>query len=125
MSAALHSRIDRVPVFSADQAFALLGIDRTTGYRAIKDGTFPVPTIKVGRLIRVPVAPLRALLHVDPDDADDADDVESEGGVDVGSYDDGLKFDGADVRVRRASRSSAALVDEPAVVAAEIGQGEQ
>ena len=122
MSAPLHSRIDRVPVFSADQAFALLGIDRTTGYRAIKDGTFPVPTIKVGRLIRVPVAPLRALLHVD---SDDADDVESEPGVDVGRYDDGHKFDGADVRVRRASRSSVALVDEPAAVAAEIGQGEQ
>ena len=27
---------------TADEAFAELGIDRTTGYRAIKEGTFPV-----------------------------------------------------------------------------------
>jgi hypothetical protein len=28
----------------ADEAFAELGIDRTTGYRAIKEGTFPCPS---------------------------------------------------------------------------------
>lgn len=48
---------------TADEAFAELGIDRTTGYRAIKEGTFPVPVIRVGRLIRVPTAALRTLLH--------------------------------------------------------------
>ena len=47
---------------TADEAFAELGIDRTTGYRAIKEGTFPVPVIRVGRLIRVPTAALRQLL---------------------------------------------------------------
>ena len=47
---------------TADEAFAELGIDRTTGYRAIQEGTFPVPVIRVGRLIRVPTAPLRRLL---------------------------------------------------------------
>lgn len=47
---------------TADEAFAELGIDRTTGYRAIKEGTFPVPVIRVGRLIRVPTAALRRLL---------------------------------------------------------------
>jgi excisionase family DNA binding protein len=52
---------------SAEEAFAELGIDRTTGYRAIREGTFPVPVIRVGRLIRVPTAALRRLL--DPDDA--------------------------------------------------------
>lgn len=50
---------------SASEAFAQLGIDRTTGYRAIQQGTFPLPTIRVGRLIKVPVAPLRRLLAVD------------------------------------------------------------
>ena len=50
------------PCLTADEAFAELGIDRTTGYRAIKEGTFPVPVIRVGRLIRVPTAPLRRLL---------------------------------------------------------------
>ncbi len=53
---------------TADEAFAELGIDRTTGYRAIKEGTFPVPVIRVGRLIRVPTAALRRLLDADDDD---------------------------------------------------------
>ncbi len=47
---------------TADEAFAELGIDRTTGYRAIQEGTFPVPVIRVGRCIRVPVVPLMRLL---------------------------------------------------------------
>lgn len=47
---------------SAEEAFRKLGIDRTTGYRAIKDGTFPLPIIRVGRLIKVPVAALHRLL---------------------------------------------------------------
>ena len=51
------------PCISAEQAFALLGIERKTGYRAIKDGSFPVPVIRVGRLIRVPTAPLARLLE--------------------------------------------------------------
>ena len=46
---------------TADEAFAELGIDRTTGYRAIKEGTFPVP------VIRVPTAALRRLLDADDD----------------------------------------------------------
>ncbi len=51
------------PCISADEAFAELGIDRTTGYRAIRDGTFPIPVIRVGRLIRVPTLALRRLLE--------------------------------------------------------------
>ncbi len=50
---------------TADEAFAELGIDRTTGYRSIKDGTFPIPVIRVGRLIRIPTAALRRLLEGD------------------------------------------------------------
>lgn len=54
------------PVLSALEAFALLGIDRTTGYRAIQDGTFPVPIIRVGHQFRVPTLALLRLL--DPPD---------------------------------------------------------
>ena len=54
------------PCISADEAFAELGIDRTTGYRAIKEGTFPTPVIRVGRLIRIPTAALRRLLDGAP-----------------------------------------------------------
>ena len=56
---------------SAEEAFRLLGIDRTTGYRAIKDGTFPLPIIRVGRLLKVPSAALHRLL--DPEDLYDGD----------------------------------------------------
>lgn len=58
---------------TAEEAFACLRIDRTTGYRAIRDGTFPLPVIRVGRLIRVPVAPLRRLLEVGPEDRGEPD----------------------------------------------------
>jgi predicted DNA-binding transcriptional regulator AlpA len=50
------------PVVSADEAFALLEIDRSTGYKAIKDGTFPVPVLRIGRVIRIPTAALLRLL---------------------------------------------------------------
>ena len=50
-------------VMSAEEAFEHLGVDRTTGYRAIKEGRFPVPVIRVGRIIRVPIEPLMRLLH--------------------------------------------------------------
>lgn len=52
-------------VVSADEAFAALGIDRTTGYRAIRDGTFPLPVIRVGRQIKIPTIALRRLLLLD------------------------------------------------------------
>jgi excisionase family DNA binding protein len=53
------------PVISAEEAFEYLGVDRTTGYRAIKEGRFPLPVIRVGRLIRVPTAPLVRMLDGD------------------------------------------------------------
>lgn len=53
------------PVVSAEEAFKELGIDRATGYRAIRDGTFPVEIIRVGRVIRVPTSALRRLLKLD------------------------------------------------------------
>ncbi len=54
------------PVLSAEEAFAILGIDKSTGYKAIRDGHFPVPVLRIGRLIRVPTLALRRLLQGDP-----------------------------------------------------------
>ena len=51
------------PVLSAHEAFDLLGIDRNTGYKAIKDGTFPIRVVYVGRAIRIPTAALVRLLE--------------------------------------------------------------
>jgi hypothetical protein len=53
---------DDRPVVSAEEAFRELGIDRTTGYRAIREGSFPVEVIRIGRTIRVPTISLRRLL---------------------------------------------------------------
>lgn len=58
------------PVLTARQAFALLDIDRSTGYKAIRDGRFPVPVIRVGRVIRIPTASVVRLLEM-PDVAAD------------------------------------------------------
>jgi predicted DNA-binding transcriptional regulator AlpA len=65
---------DPRPFVSADEAFAFLGIDRTTGYRAILENTFPVPVIRVGRIYRVPAVPLRRLLDAADVVVDGADD---------------------------------------------------
>lgn len=59
----MHSIQHERSVMSAEEAFEHLGVDRTTGYRAIKEGRFPVPVIRVGRIIRVPVDPLMQLLN--------------------------------------------------------------
>jgi excisionase family DNA binding protein len=53
------------PVLTAEEAFAELGIDRSTGYKAIREGTFPLPIVRVGRSIRIPTAALRRLLEID------------------------------------------------------------
>jgi len=49
-------------VISAEESFRLLGIDRSTGYKAIRDGTFPAPVLRIGRVIRIPTAALSRLL---------------------------------------------------------------
>ena len=51
------------PVVTAEEAFRVLGIDRSTGYKAIREGTFPVPVLRIGRVIRVPTLPLVQLLR--------------------------------------------------------------
>ena len=119
MTTILRTRTRRVHVFTADEAFALLGIDRTTGYRSIKDGTFPVPIIKVGRLIRVPVAPLQAVLCLQ----NAAEDDDRSGGVDKESYAVDQTFDAAVVPAVRAHRSSKTRVSAAAVRAVGIGHG--
>ena len=61
-------------VVSAEDAFAALGIDKTTGYRSVRAGTFPVPVIRVGRLIRFPRAALCQLIEFGNGDMGTDDD---------------------------------------------------
>lgn len=46
------------------QAARLLGIGRTHAYTLAARGQFPVPVMRLGRAVRVPTAPLLALLGV-------------------------------------------------------------
>ena len=56
-------------VVTAEEAFELLDIDRTTGYKAIRDGTFPLPVLRIGRSIRIPAIALAELLGLDDETA--------------------------------------------------------
>jgi len=46
-------------------AARLLGVGRTVAYELVRTGRWPTPVIRVGRLIRVPSAPLLELLGLD------------------------------------------------------------
>jgi hypothetical protein len=45
----------------------LAGLCADESYRAVKRGNFPVPVLKVGRRLVVPVAPILELLGINPD----------------------------------------------------------
>lgn len=50
------------PTLDLITAAHILGIGRTVAYELVRDGRWPTPVIHAGRKIRVPSAPLRALL---------------------------------------------------------------
>lgn len=57
---ALGTRTDLVT------AGQILGIGRSKSYQLARAGTFPVPVMRYGHRYLVPVAPILALLGVDP-----------------------------------------------------------
>jgi predicted DNA-binding transcriptional regulator AlpA len=57
------SRTDaRAAVVDLLEAAAMLGIGRTLAYRLVREDAWPTPVIRVGRLIKVPLQPLREYL---------------------------------------------------------------
>lgn len=50
------------PTVDIVTAARILGVGRTVAYELVHQGTWPTPVIHVGRKIRVPTAPLLALL---------------------------------------------------------------
>lgn len=46
-------------------AARVLGIGRTCAYELVRTGAWPTPVLRVGRLIRIPTAPLLDLLSVE------------------------------------------------------------
>jgi hypothetical protein len=53
---------DLPPTLDLVDAARLLGIGRTMAYEMVREGTWPTPIIRARRKIRVPSAPLLALL---------------------------------------------------------------
>jgi hypothetical protein len=54
-------------VTSLSTAASVLGIGRTLAYQLVAAGQFPVPFIRAGNRVLVPVRPLLHLLHLDTD----------------------------------------------------------
>jgi len=52
------------PVVDVPTAAAVLGIGRSAAYELIRCGTWPTPTLRLGKLIRIPTASLLELLRV-------------------------------------------------------------
>jgi hypothetical protein len=46
-------------------AAGVLGIGRTCAYELVRTGAWPTPVLRIGRLIRIPTAPLLDLLGVE------------------------------------------------------------
>jgi len=55
---------DRATV-SVGEFAALMGVSEWTAYESIKAKTFPLPTLRVGRRVVIPAAPLRAALGIE------------------------------------------------------------
>jgi excisionase family DNA binding protein len=53
----------RPAVVDLPDAAAMLGIGRTLAYRLVREGNWPTPVIRVGRLIKVPLQPLQDYLR--------------------------------------------------------------
>jgi predicted DNA-binding transcriptional regulator AlpA len=55
------------PVVDVPTAARVLGVGRTSAYELVRTGQWPTPVLRLGRLVRVPSAPLLELIgmHVD------------------------------------------------------------
>lgn len=57
--------LDDLPtVVDVPTAARVLGLSRTAAYELIRVGGWPTPVFRLGRLIRVPTAPMLALLGI-------------------------------------------------------------
>ena len=56
-------------VLDVDTAAKVVGVSRTAAYELIRTDAWPTPFFRLGRLIRIPTAPLLSLLGVTQDGA--------------------------------------------------------
>lgn len=52
-------------VVDVPTAALVLGLSRTAAYSLIRSGTWPTPVYRLGKLIRIPTAPMLALLGLE------------------------------------------------------------
>lgn len=57
------------PVIDIPTASRLLGVGKSAAYELVRTGQWPTPVLRLGRLIKVPTAPLLTLLGVGASDA--------------------------------------------------------
>lgn len=55
------------PVLDLPTAAHLLGVGRSSAYELVRRGEWPTPILRLGKLIRVPKAPLLALIGIEQD----------------------------------------------------------
>lgn len=58
---------DLPPPIDLPAAARLLGIGRTAAYELVRTNAWPTPVLRLGRLIRIPSAPLLELLGITSD----------------------------------------------------------
>jgi excisionase family DNA binding protein len=56
-------RSEDKPVLSIEETRRILGLGRSSAYNAVASGE--IPTIRIGRLVKVPTAGLRRMLQLD------------------------------------------------------------
>ena len=62
-----EAQITALPaVLDVPTAARVLGLSRTAAYELIRTGDWPTPVFRLGRLIRIPTAPMLDLLGIDP-----------------------------------------------------------
>lgn len=54
-------------VVDVPTAAEALGLGKTAAYELIRCGGWPTPVLRLGKLIRIPTAPLLALLGISPE----------------------------------------------------------
>jgi excisionase family DNA binding protein len=63
--AASSRRDESSAVFDLLEAARLLGVGRTLAYQLVRDGRWPTPVVRIGRLIKIPKKPLLDYLGAD------------------------------------------------------------
>ena len=53
-------------ILNLPTAAKVLGIGRSLGYELVRTGQWPTPVVRVGKLIKIPTAPLLRLLDETP-----------------------------------------------------------